>query len=411
MIFIGSGQLARSQGTQASSAQASGTEEDAIPPEGAVTAPEVGAEGAVDAEINADAAGEAPASPPVLVVREETLDAEEAVETIVVEITPVSTTEVLLEQRPLVGRVQRLFRLYGWPLGLTVLLLLATLLTLAAREWGLHFEGFDSAGQVQDQELIDNLAAAQQQKLDLETEIETNQARHEAWMEEYPAQERQKMRQQRLERLEQQDADLIQLLASGRCPNCDLEGADLANKDLAGADLRGANLNGANLAGSNLQGANLAYASLLGANLYQSQLQGASLYGANLIDANLSQAQGQGATFAEGLLEYADFSLGVFTQANFNYSSLAGAAMQGTNLNGSSFLGADVVNIGTDASTQARGNVLPNGEKGGLFVSPRVRRAGEKAETIWGGVQEVGRDLIDWGKKQAGRLGNWLGGR
>ena len=100
-------------------------------------------------------------------------------------------------------------------------------------------------------------------------------------------------------------------------------------------------------------------------------------------------------------MEHADLSLGVFAKADFDYAALAGAVMLGTNVNESSFYGADVVNNPTDGSTQARSNVLPNGETGGLFVSPQVRRAGQKASNWGKGAQS-------WANNQWGRMKSWF---
>ena len=46
-----------------------------------------------------------------------------------------------------------------------------------------------------------------------------------------------------------------QLLETGKCPSCNLAGADLREAHLIGADLRNASLEGANLTGANLEGA------------------------------------------------------------------------------------------------------------------------------------------------------------
>lgn len=84
--------------------------------------------------------------------------------------------------------------------------------------------------------------------------------------------------------------DLNQLLATKKCPLCDLSGAGLVQANLRNAELVGANLSGANLAGANLSGANLS-----GANLSQTSLQGANLTGANLAGAVLTGTDLRGA--------------------------------------------------------------------------------------------------------------------
>jgi len=84
--------------------------------------------------------------------------------------------------------------------------------------------------------------------------------------------------------------DLNQLLATKKCPLCDLSGAGLVM-----ANLRGANLVGANLSGANLNQANLSGANLSGANLTHTALNGANLTGANLSGAILNNTDLRGA--------------------------------------------------------------------------------------------------------------------
>lgn len=81
-----------------------------------------------------------------------------------------------------------------------------------------------------------------------------------------------------------------QLLTTGECSRCDLEGADLFQAHLLGADLREANLKGANLKQANLEGADLTGANLQGANLTDAHLTNASLNDANLNQVNLTSA-------------------------------------------------------------------------------------------------------------------------
>ena len=64
---------------------------------------------------------------------------------------------------------------------------------------------------------------------------------------------------------------LDQLKKTNRCPDCNLEKADLQGWKLKGADLNGANLGEANLSGADLSGANLSGANLMWANLNISQ--------------------------------------------------------------------------------------------------------------------------------------------
>ena len=65
-------------------------------------------------------------------------------------------------------------------------------------------------------------------------------------------------------------AHLQQLLATYRCPDCDLRGADLVS-----ANLSGANLTNADLTSANLEHADLTNVRLTGANLEDAFLGGA----------------------------------------------------------------------------------------------------------------------------------------
>lgn len=99
-----------------------------------------------------------------------------------------------------------------------------------------------------------------------------------------------------------EQAELIrQLLETGKCPSCNLAGADLRNAHLIGADLRNASLEGANLTGANLEGADLTGATLKRANLTEVMLTNADLRYSDLTNANLERsiaynADTQGAT-------------------------------------------------------------------------------------------------------------------
>ncbi len=81
-----------------------------------------------------------------------------------------------------------------------------------------------------------------------------------------------------------------QLLETGKCPSCNLGGADLRNAHLIGADLRNANLEGANLTGANLEGADLTGATLKNANLTEVMLSNADLRYSDLTNANLQRS-------------------------------------------------------------------------------------------------------------------------
>jgi uncharacterized protein YjbI with pentapeptide repeats len=88
-----------------------------------------------------------------------------------------------------------------------------------------------------------------------------------------------------------QQVELVrQLLETGKCPSCNLGGADLRNAHLIGADLRNANLEGANLTGANLEGADLTGATLKNANLTEVMLSNADLQYSDLTNANLQRS-------------------------------------------------------------------------------------------------------------------------
>jgi hypothetical protein len=77
------------------------------------------------------------------------------------------------------------------------------------------------------------------------------------------------------------------LLKSGRCPKCDLSGADLAAANLKKANLQGADLSNANLNLADLTRANLTEANLTGASLAFTDFTDAVLNAAQLNDAAL----------------------------------------------------------------------------------------------------------------------------
>ena len=81
-----------------------------------------------------------------------------------------------------------------------------------------------------------------------------------------------------------------QLLETGKCPSCNLTGADLRDAHLIGADLRNASLEGANLTGANLEGADLTGATLKNANLTAVMLSNADLRYSDLTNANLERS-------------------------------------------------------------------------------------------------------------------------
>ncbi len=88
-----------------------------------------------------------------------------------------------------------------------------------------------------------------------------------------------------------EQAELVrQLLETGKCPSCNLAGADLRNAHLIGADLRNASLEGANLTGANLEGADLTGATLKTANLTEVRFTNADLRYSDMTDANLERS-------------------------------------------------------------------------------------------------------------------------
>jgi len=83
---------------------------------------------------------------------------------------------------------------------------------------------------------------------------------------------------------------LDQLKKTNRCPDCNLEKADLQGWKLIDADLNGVNLGGANLSGADLSGANLSGANLMWANLKGANLENADIGGTNFLGAELAGA-------------------------------------------------------------------------------------------------------------------------
>ena len=91
--------------------------------------------------------------------------------------------------------------------------------------------------------------------------------------------------------------DVVRLLKTNECTECDLSGVNLSGAHLIGADLRNANLQGANLEGANLEGADLTGANLEGANLTQVIGSDASFRLTNLMNVSLKDAQVSSADF------------------------------------------------------------------------------------------------------------------
>lgn len=123
-------------------------------------------------------------------------------------------------------------------------------------------------------------------------------------------------------------AHVKQLLETGLCQGCDLQGANLRAAHLIGADLRDANLRGAILENANLEGADLTGASLEGANL-----KGAFLNSAALTATNLTNA--------------------VLTDANLISADLVSANLTATNLQGANLVMASVSEVQLAVSASA----------------------------------------------------------
>ena len=89
--------------------------------------------------------------------------------------------------------------------------------------------------------------------------------------------------------------DLIQLLESHQCRDCQLSDVDLTHADLRDADLQRARLQRANLSqarldGADLSGSDLSFASFQGASLRGADLRNSHLIGTDLRSADLTGA-------------------------------------------------------------------------------------------------------------------------
>jgi uncharacterized protein YjbI with pentapeptide repeats len=114
-------------------------------------------------------------------------------------------------------------------------------------------------------------------------------------------------------------ANLDNLLATGRCEWCDLTNANLSKAELSRARLSNANLSGANLSGADLSDANLSNANLSNANLSRANLTNAFLRGALMKGVNLSNANLHNSTLDKANLQGADL-----TDADMTKASLSG---------------------------------------------------------------------------------------
>jgi uncharacterized protein YjbI with pentapeptide repeats/serine/threonine protein kinase len=135
----------------------------------------------------------------------------------------------------------------------------------------------------------------------------------------------------------QQASPVRKLLATNKCPKCNLqnarlEDADLKLANLAGADLRNANLVGVNLVAANLEDVDLGNAALQKVNLTLANLRGANFRGASL----------GGASFWNAYLEKANLAGANLAGANLKGARLAGANLAGTHLANANLTGADL---------------------------------------------------------------------
>jgi len=139
-----------------------------------------------------------------------------------------------------------------------------------------------------------------------------------------------------------------QLLATKKCPGCNLQNANLNDSNLVGASLSQSNLERAKLLGANLQNANLHKANLKRVYLRSSNLKGANLQDANLEGAYVSNAQLQGANLKG---------------ANLKRVRLVTSNLEGANLEGANLLGADLVENTKLHRANLKGATMPDGSR------------------------------------------------
>ena len=123
---------------------------------------------------------------------------------------------------------------------------------------------------------------------------------------------------------------LQRLRETNKCPDCDLQGANLRTASLEGAKLQGADLQGADLSYAKLMGVNLSNANLKEADLSDTYLIRANLVGANLMDADMTRS----------VLSEADLS-----GANLDGAELMDAYLHGTNLSEVKNLTCDQIDL------------------------------------------------------------------
>ncbi|MFZ4480544.1 MAG: pentapeptide repeat-containing protein [Rhodoferax sp.] len=173
----------------------------------------------------------------------------------------------------------------------------------------------------------------------------------------------------------------LQKLASGNCPRCSLQGANLSGTglrgfNLAGADLRnaimvqvpgGLKLSGTDMMTVLLNGSDIAGADLSGANLVGARLSGAYLTGAGQSAANLSGADLASAQATDLFLPRADLHGANLANADLSRSVLTRALLRGANM-------INAIMVGTDLSGADLGGALLDGAN---FTGARL------AGTIW----------------------------
>ncbi len=139
-----------------------------------------------------------------------------------------------------------------------------------------------------------------------------------------------------------------QLLATKKCPGCNLQNANLSNSILVRASLSKSNLEGAKLYGANLQNASLEKANLKRSRLRSSNLKGANLQNANLEKADISNARLQGANLKG---------------ANLEGARLVTSNLEGANLEGANLLRANVAKNTKLEGANLKGAIMPDGSR------------------------------------------------
>ena len=151
--------------------------------------------------------------------------------------------------------------------------------------------------------------------------------------------------------------NIMTLISTSSCSECDLTGADLSGKVLIGVNLEDAILHDADLSGSNLRNTNANGADFSGADL------SCTFFAlAELEDANLSGAKVSRTDFIEADLTGADLSGVDGRNTIFRDANMTGADFTGANLPFAEFsFGADLTNanlsMGTFTFSEFNGNV------------------------------------------------------